>query len=49
MSIVIEIFPDFRAHIYDSFPYRADAIMNLIDAISANTSASSPVQLSQSG
>ncbi len=48
MSILIETFPYFRAHIYDSFQYRADAIMNLIDAISANTSATSPVQLTLS-
>ena len=45
MSILIEFFPDFRAQIYDSFPYRADATMNLIDAMSSNTSATSPVQL----
>ena len=48
MSISIEKFPDFRADIYDSFPFRADATMNLIDAMSANTSATSPVQLSLS-
>ena len=48
MSISVKNFPDFRAKIYDSFPYRADATMNLIDAMSANTSATSPVQLTLS-
>ena len=33
--------------IYDTFPKRADATMELVDAISSNQSASSVVQLSQ--
>ncbi|MEW6737574.1 MAG: hypothetical protein AB1489_40205 [Acidobacteriota bacterium] len=36
----------FRELIYQSFEYRADAIMGLLDAIGSNTSASSVVALS---
>ena len=46
MGIYIEKFVDFRAKIYDSFNVRADATMDLIDALSSNTFAKSPVQLS---
>jgi hypothetical protein len=38
--------PAFREDLYDFFPRRADATMNLIDAISCNSSATSPVELS---
>jgi hypothetical protein len=37
---------DFRENIHQSFPYRSDATMELIDAIAGNTSAQSPVALS---
>jgi hypothetical protein len=36
----------FRKSIYESLEYRADAIMDLLDALSSNTSASSVVALS---
>lgn len=37
---------DFRDELYLLFPKRADAIMDLIDAISSNTIAASPTELS---
>lgn len=36
----------FRQQLYDSFPSRADAIMNLIDALSSNINAQSVAELS---
>ena len=39
---------DFRNEIYQSFPHRADSIMDLIDALAGNVSATSPVELSLS-
>jgi len=36
----------FRLQVYDSFDYRADALMDLIDAIASNTAARSVVELS---
>ena len=41
-------FVKFRKELYESLDKRADATMDLIDAISGNQSASSPVQLSLS-
>ena len=35
----------FREKLYQSFNYRRDTIMNLVDAIAANTKARSPVEL----
>ncbi len=46
MSVAIEQFADFRASIYNTFTFRADATIDLLDAIASNMSASSPVQLS---
>jgi len=37
---------NFRTKIHGSFPYRPDATMDLIDALSTNISAKSPVELS---
>ncbi len=37
---------NFRENIHQSFPYRSDATMELIDAIASNRSAQSPVALS---
>ena len=36
----------FRDRLYSIFPYRADAIMNLLDAVSSDTTARSPAELS---
>ncbi len=36
----------FRTNIHSSFPCRSDATMDLIDALSSNTWAKSPVELS---
>jgi len=41
-------FVEFRNDLYDSIDKRADATMDLIDALSGNQSAASPVQLSLS-
>ena len=38
-------FKQFRDKLYRSFNYRKDTIMNLVDAIAANTTARSPVEL----
>ena len=38
-------FEQFRDKLYQSFNYRKDTIMNLVDAIAANTTARSPVEL----
>lgn len=37
---------EFRKELYQSFPYRADAILDLIDALASNGSAKSPAELS---
>lgn len=37
---------EFRAAIYESLEYRADAIMDLLDALSSNSSAKSVIELS---
>lgn len=36
----------FRDRLYPIFPYRADAIMNLLDALASDTTARSPAELS---
>ena len=41
-------FKQFREKLYQSFDYRRDTVMDLVDAISANTTARSPVELSLS-
>ncbi len=41
-------FEQFREKLYQSFSYRRDTLMDLVDAISANTTARSPVELSLS-
>lgn len=37
---------EFREELHQSFPYRADAILDLIDALACNGSAKSPAELS---
>ena len=46
MSQAVTPLVDFREKIHQSFPYRSDATMELIDAIAGNASAQSPVALS---
>ena len=41
-------FKQFRDKLYQSFNYRRDTLMELVDAITANTTARSPVELSLS-
>ena len=41
-------FKQFRDKLYQSFDYRRDTLMDLVDAIAANTTARSPVELSLS-
>ncbi len=41
-------FQQFREKLYQSFSYRRDTLMDLVDAISGNTTAGSPVELSLS-
>ena len=41
-------FEQFREKLYQSFNYRRDTVMDLVDAIAANTTARSPVELSLS-
>ena len=41
-------FKQFRDKLYQSFNYRRDTLMDLVDAIAANTTARSPVELSLS-
>ena len=36
----------FRSELYESLPYRADAILDLIDALASNTTAHSAIELS---
>ncbi len=43
-----EKFKQFRDKLYQSFNYRRDTLMDLVDAIAANTTARSPVELSLS-
>ncbi len=42
----VEAMVDFRKELHASFPFRADATMDLIDGLSTNTSVHSPVELS---
>ena len=42
----IESLGKFRQRIYESFPVRRDATMNLLDSLCANTVAGSVVELS---
>ena len=39
-------FKQFRDKLYQSFNYRRDTVMDLVDAIAANTTARTPVELS---
>ncbi len=41
-------FEQFREKLYQSFNYRRDTLMDLVDALAANTTARSPVELSLS-
>ena len=41
-------FKQFRDKLYQSFNYRRDTVMDLVDALAANTTARSPVELSLS-
>ena len=41
-------FKQFRDKLYQSFDYRRDTVMELVDAIAANTTARTPVELSLS-
>ncbi len=44
-SIILNRFKTFREKIFDCFSFRADATMELVDALSGNADASSVVQL----
>ena len=46
IQIALEQLKQFRQQLYSSFEYRADAIMDLLDALSSNTRAKSTVELS---
>ena len=46
MQATIEQLKQFRQQFYNSIPYRTDAIMELLDALSSNTNAKSVVELS---
>ena len=46
MQATIEQLKQFRQQLYTSIPYRADATMDLLDALSSNTTAHSVVELS---
>jgi len=46
MEVREKQFVEFRNELYETFDKRADAAMDLIDALSGNKSAASPVQLS---
>ena len=39
---------ELRHQVYESFPYRADALMDTVDALSGNTTAASVAELSLS-
>src|SRR5580698_6853870 len=45
---IIPVLKNFRDKIYQLFPSRQDAAMDLVDALSSNTSATSVVELSLS-
>ena len=42
----LETLKQFRQAIYESFPYRRDSLLELVDALSSNERAQSPVELS---
>jgi hypothetical protein len=46
IQVSLEQLKQFRRQLYSSFEYRADAIMDLLDALSSNTTAKSTVELS---
>lgn len=46
MSTHLETLQGFRQDLYRSFPYRRDSILDLLDALSSNERAHSPVELS---
>jgi hypothetical protein len=46
MQVTLEQLNQFRQQLYASLPYRADATMDLLDALSNNTTAQSVVELS---
>jgi hypothetical protein len=46
MSTHLESLRQFRQEIYDSFPYRRDSLLDLLDALSSNDRARSTVELS---
>jgi len=46
MNQAVSRLVEFRENLHQSFPYRSDATMELIDTIAGNTSAQSPVALS---
>ena len=48
MAEAIAILQEFRQNLYNFFPYRADALMELIDALASNTNAHSVAELSLS-
>ena len=48
MSNAVQRLAEFRETLYKTFFYRADATMDLIDAMASNSSAASPVELSLS-
>ena len=42
----LETLQQFRQALYQSFPYRRDSLLELLDVISSNDRAQSPVELS---
>jgi len=44
---MLSILEQFRNDVYEWFPHRADALMDLLDALSSNTTARSVVELSE--
>lgn len=46
MQTHLETFQQFRQALYKSFPYRRDSLLELLDALSSNERAQSPVELS---
>ena len=43
---LITQFQQFRQKLYNLFPHRQDSLMDLLDALSSNVAARSPVELS---
>ena len=46
MQVALEQLKQFRLQLYSSLAYRGDTIMDLLDALSSNTTAKSVVELS---